>query len=87
MLAVGVYLFHLALALGLVRMLLTGIFDPLTAGVWALRWSVDWLLLRRMATVAEQPLLRYLPIAEVLYIPYVLFFTVIGRLGWFRWKT
>ena len=86
-LAVGVYLFHLALALGLLRMLLTGIFDPLTAGVWALRWSVDWLLLRRMATAAEQPLLRYLPIAEVLYIPYVLFFTVIGRLGWFRWKT
>ena len=85
--AVGVYLFHLVLALGLGRMLWTGIFDPLTVGVWVLRWGVDWMLLRRMATAVERPLLRYLPIVEVLYIPYVLFFTVIGRLGWFRWKT
>ena len=86
-LAVGVYLFHLVLALGLGRMLWTGIFDPLTVGVWVLRWGVDWMLLRRMATAVERPLLRYLPIVEVLYIPYVLFFTVIGRMGWFRWKT
>ena len=75
------------LGLTLGRMLWTGIFDPLTVGAWALRWGVDWLLLRRMATDVERPLLRCLPIAEVLYIPYVLFFTVIGRMGWFRWKT
>ena len=87
LLAVGVYLFHLLLGLTLGRMLWTGIFDPLTVGAWALRWGVDWLLLRRMATDVERPLLRCLPIAEVLYIPYVLFFTVIGRMGWFRWKT
>jgi hypothetical protein len=24
---------------------------------------------------------------ELLYIPYVLVFTVLGRLGWFRWKS
>ena len=83
----GVYLFHLVLALGLGRMLWTGIFDPMTVGVWVLRWGVDWMLLRRMATAVERPLLRYLPIVEVLYIPYVLIFPVLGYWGWFRWKS
>ena len=86
-LAVGVYLFHGFLAWGMVQILWTQSWDSWVAGVWFTRWAVDFLLLKRMATPEERPLLRYLPLAEVLYIPYVLIFTVVGRWGWFRWKT
>jgi hypothetical protein len=34
----------------------------------------------------ERRLLSFLPLLELCYIPYVLMFTVMGRLGWFRWK-
>ncbi len=86
-LAVSVYLFHGFLAWGLVQMLWTQNWDGWVAGVWFTRWAVDFLLLKRMAVPKERPLLRYLPLVEVLYIPYVLIFTVVGRCGWFRWKT
>jgi len=39
-----------------------------------------------MATPQEQKILGYLPLVEVLYIPYVLIFPVLGYWGWFRWK-
>ncbi len=86
-LALGVYLFHGFLAWGLIQMLWTQSWDVWVAGVWFTRWAVDLLLLKRMAVPKERPLLRYLPLVEVLYIPYVLIFTVVGRGGWFRWKT
>ena len=86
-LAVGVYLFHGFLAWGLVQMLWTQSWDGWVAAVWFMRWAVDFLLLKRMAVPGEHSHLCYLPLVEVLYIPYVLIFTVVGRWGWFRWKT
>ena len=86
-LAVGVYLFHGFLAWGLVQMLWTQSWDGWVAGAWFMRWAVDFLLLKRMATPEEHVHLRYLPLVEILYIPYVLIFTILGRWGWFRWKT
>ena len=85
-LAVGVYLFHFFLCWGLVQMLWDGVWDGWVLGIWALRWLVDLLLLGRMATPQEQKILGYLPLVEVLYIPYVLIFPVLGYWGWFRWK-
>jgi hypothetical protein len=55
--------------------------------LWSIRWVVDLMLLWRMAMKTERWLLRYLLAVEVVYIPYVLIFTVLGRLGWFRWKS
>ena len=86
-LAVDIYLFHGFLAWGLVQMLWTQSWDGWVAGVWFMRWAVDLLLLKRMAAPEEHALLRYLPLVEVLYIPYVLIFTILGGWGWFRWKT
>lgn len=86
-LVAGVYLFHGFLAWGLVQMLWSQSWDGWVAGVWLVRWAVDFLLLKRMAEPEERALLCYLPLVEVLYIPYVLIFTIFGRWGWFRWKT
>lgn len=86
-LGVGVYLFHFFLAWGLLPMLWVGAWDRWVLGAWAVRWAADLMLLLRMAGPAERRFLRYLPLVEVVYIPYVLIFTVVGRLGWFRWKT
>ena len=82
-----VYLFHLLLAVGLV------------AGSQgsALVWPALIALAAKMVVDAGvghaftrrlpgRELLRYLPLMELLYIPYVLLFTVAGRLGLFRWK-
>ena len=82
----AIYLFHLALGVGLVRMGWTFQPDWLLLGVWGGRWLVDGVLLWRMALRQERPLLMGLPLLELLYIPYVLLFTVAGRMGWFRWK-
>ncbi|MBI2502775.1 MAG: glycosyltransferase [Candidatus Latescibacteria bacterium] len=85
-LAGAVYLFHLLLLVGVAK-LASGQADLLFLGVWALRWLADLALLYRFAPGArERRLLRHLPFLEVLYIPYVLVFTALGRLGWFRWK-
>jgi len=81
-----VYLFHLALLLGLVRMGMEARLDFLLLGVWGGRWLADFGLLWRMAGPGERRLLAALSALEVFYIPYVLLFTVVGRLGWFRWK-
>lgn len=83
----AVYLFHLALAIGLVRMGWTFRPDWLLLGLWAGRWLGDGVLLWRMALRQERSLLMGLPLLELLYIPYVLLFTVIGRMNWFRWKS
>jgi cellulose synthase/poly-beta-1,6-N-acetylglucosamine synthase-like glycosyltransferase len=81
-----IYGFHLLLLAGLVRLIL-GEPDPVFLGVWAGRWLGDLFLLAGYAPrQSERRLLGCLPFLEVLYIPYVLFFTLAGRLGWFRWK-
>jgi cellulose synthase/poly-beta-1,6-N-acetylglucosamine synthase-like glycosyltransferase len=85
-LAGAVYVFHLLLLVGLVE-LCRGRPDPLFPAVWGTRWLADLLLLARYAPrPSERRLLWHLPFLELLYIPYVLFFTLAGRLGWFRWK-
>jgi biofilm PGA synthesis N-glycosyltransferase PgaC len=82
-----VYLFHLLLGIGLVGQL---------AG-WPLAWPTVIALGAKTATDAlvltdfsrrlpGRNLLIYLPLLELLYVPYVLLFTVFGRLGWYRWK-
>ena len=81
-----VYLFHLALLVGLVQMGMQFGWDFLLLGIWGGRWLADVILLRSMALEQERSLLASLPLLEVCYIPYVLLFTVVGRLGWFRWK-
>lgn len=85
-LAAGVYLFHLFLAVGLIGAVAGALGWPVVAGVWAGRWLVDLLLLRTMALPGEHRLLIALPVLELCYIPYVLVFTVVGKLGWFRWR-
>ena len=81
-----IYLYHLFLGVGLVRLAL-GLPSALFLAVWACRWLADLVLLWRYAAgPAQRSLLWLLPIFEVVYIPYVLFFTLAGRAGWFRWK-
>jgi len=84
-LGVSVYLFHALLAWSLIRAAL-GIWDPLAAGVWVGKFAADGALVGAMTTPSERRLLWALPLLEVLYLPYVLVFTVLGRMGWFRWK-
>jgi poly-beta-1,6-N-acetyl-D-glucosamine synthase len=97
-----VYLFHALLFWGLLCMIGNGTvqwwrgelgsdpggwFDPLVIGVWAGRWALDWVLLWRFTPGASQRRCwRFLPLLEIAYIPYILLFTVAGRLGLFRWK-
>ena len=86
-LAAAVYLFHLLLLAGAARMAFQGSWDVLLLSVWGVRFLVDFILLWSFAPVRERGLIAYLPLLELLYIPYVLVFTVLGRLGWFRWKS
>jgi len=82
-----VYLFHLFLLIGLVRMAALLRWDTIFLTAWAARWLVDFAWLWRFAhRRSDRKLLVLLPLLEVCYIPYLLFFTVIGGLGGFRWK-
>ena len=84
-LGAAVYLFHAALLYGALRAYDGG--GLLLGGVVAARWAIDALMLWRFAPAApERRRLRYVPLLELCYIPYVLFLTVAGRLGLFRWK-
>ena len=84
-LGLGVYFFHAALLYGAVRAPWYG--AGLLAGVWAGRWALDALMLWRFApSASERRRLRFLPLLELCYIPYVLILSVAGRLGLFRWK-
>ena len=86
-LGAGIYLFHLFLLVGLLQMLLEGQWNYFVLGVWGLRWLVDFALLWRFApTIDERKLLFNLPFLEVCYIPYILIFSIMGRLDFFRWK-
>jgi biofilm PGA synthesis N-glycosyltransferase PgaC len=87
LLAGAVYLFHLLLMIGLLQMLAGGAITLWFWSIWGLRWLVDFVLMWLFsAKWADRRLLSFLPLLEVCYIPYVVFFTVLGRLGWFRWK-
>ena len=68
-------------------MICTGEWEIAVMALWSIRWVVDLMLLWRMAMKTERWLLRYLLAVEVVYIPYVLIFAVLGRLDWFRWKS
>ena len=87
LLGTAVYLFHFFLLLGLIGMVFESRLDPLFLSVWGARWAADCGLLWRMARREERPLLLGLPLLELCYIPYVLLFTLMGRSGWFRWKS
>ena len=55
--------------------------------VWGAKLGVDLALVWRfLRPGAERSLLRYLPLLEIVYIPYVLLFVPLGGMGWFRWK-
>jgi cellulose synthase/poly-beta-1,6-N-acetylglucosamine synthase-like glycosyltransferase len=85
-LVVAVYAFHLLLLVGLAELCRVRP-DPLFLAVWGTRWLADlWLLARYAPRPSERRLLWHLPFLELLYIPYVLFFTPAGRLGWFKFK-
>ena len=85
--AVGAYAFHLLLLLGLVGAASLGQSGAVVASVWAAKWAADALLVWYFTQKVQQPsALAYLPLLELSYIPYVLVFAVVGRLGWFRWK-
>jgi hypothetical protein len=86
-LAAGVYLFHLALLIGLLEMAAQGRWNAGLLVVWGGRWLADGALMWRFAPrPRDRRLLVFLPLLELFYIPYVLVFSVLGRLGWFRWK-
>lgn len=85
-LAGAVYGFHLLLAIGLVHMLVQGYLHGLLLGIWGLRCLIDFAVLWSFAQRCERKLLVFLPLLELSYIPYVLLFSVVGRLGFFRWK-
>ena len=48
--------------------------------------EINLALVLAMASRQERRLLRLLPLLELVYIPYVLIFTLLGRQGWFRWR-
>ena len=85
-LAAAVYLFHLLLLVGAANMVLQASWDVVLLSVWGVRCLLDLTLLWSFAPRRERKLIAFLPLLELLYIPYVLVFTVMGRLGWFRWK-
>ena len=82
-----VYLFHLLLAIGMVGLIFGSPLGWAAAVALGVKTAVDAVVLgdfsRRLSGCNS---LIYLPLLEFVYVPYVLLFTVIGRLGWYRWK-
>ncbi|MEE3234750.1 MAG: glycosyltransferase [Candidatus Latescibacterota bacterium] len=85
-LGISVYLYHWGILIGLLLWLFTGIVLSWWISFLGVRLIVDFLLLRKMKTIDTVNSLSVLPFLEVLYIPYVCFFPIAGRLGLFRWK-
>ncbi len=60
---------------------------PLVAAAVVMKMASDLALLWRfLPDRNERSLLAYLPLLEIVYIPYVLLFVPLGGFGWFRWK-
>ncbi len=79
-----IYLFHVCLAIGMIQWAFYG--DATAAVVWCCRTSAHFALLWRFAERAERRLLFHLPLLELLYIPYILIFTLLGWAGRYSWK-
>ena len=59
----------------------------LVVAVVVIKMASDLVLLWRfLPDRSEGALLAYLPVLEIVYIPYVLLFVPLGGLGWFRWR-
>ncbi len=95
LLGICIYLFHLSILVGLYMLGTSVASGAGTAGgvvvitVWSLRWLADGSLLWHFAarfTRDGRPLLRFLPVFEIAYLPYVLLGVPLGGLGLFRWK-
>lgn len=92
-LGVGVYGYHALLLYSLVAALMqlpaVGAGAQAFALLWGLRWLLDGVLLAAFAPRKrrDRVLLTFLPIVELLYLPYVLFLVPLGRTGRFRWKS
>ncbi len=85
-LGVVVFAYHLLLAVGLSAVVLGREWE-LFAVVWGTRWLLDILLLAYFAPRSEdRRSLWYLPVAEFLYIPYVVLFVPLARIFGFRWR-
>jgi len=81
------YLYHFLIALGAAQVLGWGHAPVVWAAAWGSKWVADAFLVAQLGRrVGERPRLALLPLLELVYIPYVLLFTVAGRLGLFRWK-
>ncbi len=79
-----IYLFHLCLAIGMIQWASYG--DSTAAAVWCVRTLAHITLLWQFAARAERRLLFHLPLMELLYIPYILVFTLLGWAGRYSWK-
>ena len=85
-LGIAVYLYHAALLAGGL-LAAGGIQAPFFLCCWLTRWLADLVLLARFAPrSSDRACLLFLPIVEIVYIPYVLLLVPLGRAGWFRWK-
>ena len=85
-LGAAVYLYHAAL-LGGGLLAAGGTQTALFLCCWLTRWLADFVLLARFAPrFSDRTGLLFLPIVEIVYIPYVLVLVPLGRAGWFRWK-
>lgn len=87
-LGAAAYAYHAVLLAGLLDLFALQIADPAFLTAWLTRWAADLALLWRFAPRGgrDRALLAFLPLVEVLYIPYVLFLVPLGRAGCFRWK-
>ena len=79
-----IYLFHVCLAIGMLQWAFYG--DATAAVLWCCRTLAHIALIWRFAARAERGLLLHLPLMELLYIPYILIFTLLGWAGRYSWK-
>ena len=84
-----IYLFHALLLAGVpVALASPGAFQTLGIALGA-KGAVDLLFLFQTARTLGAPVgpLRYLPLLEAAYVPYVVIFSLIGAMKKFQWKT
>ena len=83
----AVYLLNLSiLVLGIVSIFLSRFF-PVFGIILLLKAMFEFtLLLKASQLFSRRRWLRYFPIAEILHIPYVVIFALLGQVGKFSWK-